>query len=337
MINLWDEHFWLPENTTWKSFYGDPTIQYPYFHELYYTIIVGALLVVLRILIESFVFLPFGVICGWVNTKQQSLSSRIIEHLFFGFAGKKKFKRVAESSWRFVYYLCAFFAGLYILKDEPQFSNVADCWKNWPHQNVPDNVWWYYIIETGFYWSLLFSTIVFDVRRADFMQMMLHHFVTILLLSLSFSINFIRVGTLVLLSHDAADILLDLLKLFRYANWDMALNVGYLVFMAIWISSRLIYYPFWVINSTIYDAPRMIQENYRYEDLFQRPICPRLLVGMLCTLVFLHIFWTYVLIKIAIQATTTTGKMEDIRESDDEDFDENAPPPIQQKQQKKRN
>jgi hypothetical protein len=332
MFDIWSEHFWLTENTTWETYYSDPTIQYPKFYELYYTIIVGALLVVLRILVESFVFLPFGAISGWVNTKQQSLSSRIIEHLFFGFAGKKKFKRVAESSWRFVYYLCAFCAGLYILKDQPQFSHVADCWSNWPHQNVPNDVWWYYIIETGFYWSLFFSTLVFDVRRSDFWQMMLHHFITILLLSLSFSINFIRVGTLVLLSHDAADIFLELLKLFRYANWDMALNIGYLFFMTIWISSRLIYYPFWVIYSTIYDAPRMVQENYRYDWIFQRPICPRILVGMLCMLVFLHIFWTYILVKVAVESTKT-GRVDDIREDSDDEYEVTAD--INEKQKKR--
>ena len=161
MVNIWDEHFWLPENTTWETFYNDPTIQYPKFHELNYTILVGALLVVLRILIEAFVFLPIGVAFGWISTNDESLPKKAFDHLFFGFAGKKKFKRVAESAWRFTYYTCAFFAGAYILKDQPQFSHVTECWKNWPHQHVPDSVWWYYVIETGFYWSLFFRLDLF--------------------------------------------------------------------------------------------------------------------------------------------------------------------------------
>lgn len=38
--------------------------------------------------------------------------------------------------------------------------------------------------------------------------MVIHHVVTIALIVLSFTVNFVRVGTLVLICHDTADILL---------------------------------------------------------------------------------------------------------------------------------
>ena len=71
------------------------------------------------------------------------------------------------------------------------------------------------MIETGFYYSLLIAS-VFDVRRTDFSQLVFHHFVTIGLLSASWAINFVRVGTLVLLSHDISDVTLEFAKLVRY-------------------------------------------------------------------------------------------------------------------------
>lgn len=146
----------MPENTTWESFYADPNIRYPRFDEIPYTIVVGIALTVLRIFLESFVFLPLGVAFGWIDTSQESLYSKVKGHLNYGFAGKTKFKRVAECAWRFSYYLCIFITGYFVLRDQPQFAHVSDCWRDWPHQDIPNSVWWYYTVETGFYWSLFF-------------------------------------------------------------------------------------------------------------------------------------------------------------------------------------
>ncbi len=64
------------------------------------------------------------------------------------------------------------------------------------------------MISLAFYWSLAFSQF-FDVKRKDFWQMFIHHIATIVLLSFSWICNLHRVGTLVLVIHDAADCILD--------------------------------------------------------------------------------------------------------------------------------
>jgi len=93
--------------------------------------------------------------------------------------------------------------------------------------------------------------------------------------------------------------------------------------MTIWILTRLVYYPFWVIRSVLFDAPALIQVDYRWENIFQRPIVPRIIVLMLCCLLVLHLFWTWVLIRVAVHSVRS-GEMDDIREdSDSEDKDEN--------------
>ena len=53
------------------------------------------------------------------------------------------------------------------------------------------------------------STQFFDVKRKDFWQMFVHHMITLLLLSLSWVCNLHRVGSLVLVVHDCADIFLE--------------------------------------------------------------------------------------------------------------------------------
>uniref|UniRef100_F1KVF6 LAG1 longevity assurance 4 n=1 Tax=Ascaris suum TaxID=6253 RepID=F1KVF6_ASCSU len=121
------------------------------------------------------------------------------------------------------------------------------------------------MIEMGFYYSLLITSL-FDVRRTDFRQLLFHHFVTILLLSASWMINFIRVGTLVLILHDVSDISLELAKLVRYdeANAKYA-NAIFFIFLISWTLTRIGYFPLVVIRSAIFDAPTLIQSDY---DLF---------------------------------------------------------------------
>jgi Protein transporter of the TRAM (translocating chain-associating membrane) superfamily, longevity assurance factor len=64
------------------------------------------------------------------------------------------------------------------------------------------------MISLSFYYSLAVSQF-FDVKRKDFWQMFLHHICTICLLSFSWICNLTRIGTLVLLVHDCADIFLE--------------------------------------------------------------------------------------------------------------------------------
>ena len=71
--------------------------------------------------------------------------------------------------------------------------------------------------ELSFYWGLLITQF-FDVKRKDFWMMFVHHAVTIFLMSFSWTCNFYKVGTLVLIIHDVADIFLESAKLFKYGG-----------------------------------------------------------------------------------------------------------------------
>ncbi|VDL77901.1 unnamed protein product [Nippostrongylus brasiliensis] len=318
MKDLWDETFWLPENVTWTDMKDTEHIRYPQVADLRYTIILGFTLLVVRLLLESLVFLPIGWLGGWISSP---LLPRIWAHLTGGFAGKSKFKRVAECAWRFCFYVCAWIAGLLILLGEPQLNDVSECWRGWPHHNISTSVWWYYILEASFYWALFIGTLCVDIRRADFLQMLLHHAITIVLLYISWTMNMVRVGTLVLFVHDAADIFIELAKIIRYAHWELALNVVFIIFLAVWISTRLVYYPFWIIRSIWFDAPELIQSSYRWGNIWQRPLVPRVLMIMLSALLVLHIFWTYVILKVAYRSMKG-GELDDVREENDSDEDQ---------------
>ncbi|OQR79020.1 ceramide synthase 6-like, partial [Tropilaelaps mercedesae] len=103
--------------------------------------------------------------------------------------------KFSESGWRCTYYALAFAYGCWCLSDKPWLFDTMHCWYNFPHHDMTNDVWWYYMIELGFYISLTFSQFL-DVKRKDFWQMFVHHIVTIMLMAFSWTCNLTRIGTL---------------------------------------------------------------------------------------------------------------------------------------------
>ena len=173
---------------------------------------------------------------------------------------------------------------------------------------MENDVWWYYMLELSFYWSLSFSQF-FDVKRKDFWEMFLHHNTTICLIMFSWTAHFTRIGTLVMIIHDCADHLLELAKLFRYASYRKTCDAVFVIFSVVWVITRysvpdspfidnIVFvrcgvYPSWILYSTLYDAAGFIEFFSAYY-IFN---------SLLVTLQFLHILWTYFLFKVTYDFT----------------------------------
>jgi hypothetical protein len=48
---------------------------------------------------------------------------------------------------------------MWVLWDKSWLWDIKHCWYNYPHHSVEKDVWWYYMIELSFYWSLCFSQV----------------------------------------------------------------------------------------------------------------------------------------------------------------------------------
>lgn len=168
------------------------------------------------------------------------------------------------------------------------------------------------MISMGFYWSLMFSQF-FDNKRKDFWQMFIHHVLTLVLISLSWMCNLHRVGSLVLLVHDCADILLEAAKFLKYANLQKACDIVFGLFTVLWIVTRLGLYPR-IIYSTSIEAPQILP-MYPVYYIFNT---------LLILLLGLHLIWTYMILQIVIQ-TIKVGQMDgDVRSSSDEEITDSS-------------
>lgn len=134
--------------------------------------------------------------------------------------------------------------------------------------------------------------------------MFIHHLVTILLLTFSWACNFVRIGTLVLVIHDFADIPLEGAKICRYIKAsDLVSNSVFGVFTLSWIFSRLGLLPTRVIAYTSHyglEAIEMFPAYYIFNAL-------------IISLQILHVIWTVLILRIAYNAIYADG-VKDLRE-----------------------
>ncbi|XP_026084633.1 ceramide synthase 2-like isoform X2 [Carassius auratus] len=219
-------------------------------------------------------------------------------------------KKFCEASWRFAFYLLAFIGGLVALIDKPWLYDLKEMWKGFPTLTLLPSQYWYYMLELGFYTSLLFS-LASDVKRKDFREQVIHHVATILLISFSWCVNYIRAGTLIMFMHDSADYLLESAKMFNYARWKNACNYIFILFAAIFIVTRLIIFPFRIMYCT------WVYPVTLYPPFFGYYFFNGLLMVLLC----LHVFWAALIIRLAFRFLSNNSSVEDER-SDREETDE---------------
>ncbi|XP_041758863.1 ceramide synthase 2 [Coregonus clupeaformis] len=252
-------------------------------------------------------------------TKQSACSVRQVQRWFRRRRNQERpsqIKKFREASWRFTFYLLAFIAGLGALIDKPWFYDMEEMWNGFPTLPLLPSQYWYYMIELGFYISLLFS-VATDIKRKDFKEQIVHHVATILLISFSWLVNYIRAGTLIMLVHDASDYLLESAKMFNYAGWRKTCNYIFILFAAVFILTRLVILPFWIIHTT-WVYPLTLYPPFFGFYFFN---------GLLFVLQCLHIFWAGLILRMAIKFLPGNDIVEDERsdreetESDEEDED----------------
>ncbi|MGH0178441.1 UNVERIFIED_CONTAM: hypothetical protein FKN15_021129 [Acipenser sinensis] len=178
------------------------------------------------------------------------------------------------------------------------------CSQNNPLQT---SQYWYYMTELAFYWSLLLR-VSFDVKRKDFKEQVVHHIATIFLMGFSYCANYIRVGTLVLLVHDASDYLLESAKMFNYAGWRRVCDSLFFIFTAVFLVTRLVVFPSKVLYTTWYLSMESFQPFFGYY-FFN---------ALLLVLQLLHVFWAFLILRM-VWKFVVQGRVERDERSDEEE------------------
>ncbi|EFC38033.1 predicted protein [Naegleria gruberi] len=248
-------------------------------------------------------------------------------------------QRLMENLWFSLYYIASAVLGFLILKETPWFWDLSHLVIGYPQEQtgyeISPFVRMYLLVGAGFYFQALFTLLFVDERMKDFVEMLVHHLVTIVLIVWCVISYYHRIGTLVLLLHDVVDVFLysaKTLKLFKQEKICEMLFVGFVVSFLI---LRLVYLPYLIINALFFvtnswDYPQRYY-IFRYVEnansllevtnyggcLFKYCISSFWsLISLLVVLVSLHIFWFSMIMKIIINKVR--GKeLNDIREDDE--------------------
>ncbi|XP_048878788.1 ceramide synthase 5 [Brienomyrus brachyistius] len=323
---FWNERFWLPHNVTWADL-ADPApgVEYPKAGHLLSALPLAVLIFGVRILFERFIARPcaymlriqaeairraqpnavlekvFTSITKYPDThrlnglsKQLDWEVRKVQRWFRHRRNQDKpgtLTKFCESMWRFTFYLFIFTYGIQFLWQSPWMWDTRKCWYNYPYQVLSPGLYYYYVTELAFYWSLMFSQFR-DIKRKDFLVMFVHHLATVSLISFSYVNNMVRVGTLVMCVHDASDFLLESAKLANYAKYQRLCDSLFVLFGMVFVTTRLVIYPFWILNTTLFESWAIVGP-YPSWWLFN---------GLLLVLQVLHIIWSYLIARIAFKA-----------------------------------
>jgi len=164
----------------------------------------------------------------------------------------------------------------------------------------------YYLITLGYHINSTRAIIwswYNNKNRNDWIEMLLHHMLTVALYMFSYMLMLIKIGSLIMFLHDWADIWTPFCKIFVETTYKKMTVFGAAVCWFVWVYSRLIVFP-QIIYFGIHAYPKpYIYPNWQQKDhldVVKHSIVDWYLQCMgifLCFLLVLHVYWVMLLTK----------------------------------------
>ncbi|KAF9924961.1 sphingosine N-acyltransferase lag1 [Linnemannia zychae] len=228
-----------------------------------------------------------------------------------------KLLRFAEQGWLVIYDGCMWTFGMCLLYNSPYWSDSTFFWRDYPKTYLDATMKWYYLVQFAFWvQQFLLAILGIEKRRKDFLEFMIHHIITCLLIGFSYSFNLTSIGHAVLCAMDFSDIVLAGCKMLKYCKKDKVADIGFVFFVVTWIYTRHIWYG-QIIWATM-DAPRYATMEWDpSKGLYFTINILRGFQVLLCGLYAVLVFWLAMIFKVVFKVLKGENS-EDVR-SEDED------------------
>jgi len=204
----------------------------------------------------------------------------------------------------FFYYVFAMWWGVQVVISQDFFWKTELCWVGWPDIPMSPSFKLYYFTQLAFYIHSFIAHVTIEVRRKDFIQMLVHHVASGFLIAYSYYHSVFRIGGVLLVLHDINDIFLEAAKMGNYLKVDTIANILFGSTIVSWGISRIYLYSVKVLYPSWYEVIDIAKTR-----MFEWRIFYTLL-----TLVFvLNFFWLSLMLRIAYKTIAGLG-LKDIRE-----------------------
>ena len=249
-----------------------------------------------------------------------------------------KQRKFADQAWQLAIHVSMACFELYLLNGTTWYTNPATCFSPCPLTFTPSTeLRFFYVLQLAIWVWTGFSCKWIESRRKDYVEMMLHHCVTVGLILGSFLNGEHAIGLVVLFVHDTSDVALDLMKMFNYLKledqhgWYIT-EVSFVANLCTWIYFRLYVFPVHVLYYGSWHGYAAQCGEEGIEGVFARcqsaGSCLQSDIG-LAVLCVLHVFWFYILLRVAYKLIGNTsasqiGREEYEGESGDSGADEGS-------------
>jgi len=244
---------------------------------------------------------------------------------------KNKQQRYFEAGWYALWYPVSMLLGIYVLSEEEdlvraqshQKLGVLDSsswWHGWPSIRqdalAVDN---FYLIQLAFNLQCLIQIVLIESRKKDYLQMVSHHVITILLIWSSYYVGLMRVGLIIItVVADGPDLFLYWAKVrcaFAIAviclitctqvchylrDKNPLKDLFFAIFAVSFYILRGFYYPVFVCMAVAIEHPSNLPEHWWF-------FC------LLWGLYALYIFWMYLIGKMAYRLVVDKDLGGDVR------------------------
>ncbi|KAM0676763.1 Ceramide synthase 2 [Binucleata daphniae] len=239
---------------------------------MYENVLILAMYLLFRLFVHSFVA---PVIANQYNIHKKNDNGMML-----------KFK---GTIWRLLIYTFLLIFGLCTLWSEEWVFHPLQYRYKWPTTKIPYKIDLYYRIELLHYiLSLVF--IFKEPKMKDFKQMVVHHVITLYLITTSYKIGLLRYGTLIMLLHDFSDPFMEIGKTFFYLKCQNLADNFFTVFAAIFLINRCFLYPTFLVYP-IYIT--------KYDDENRLIMC--CIKVCLVLLSVINLIWSFMIVKMAIR------------------------------------
>lgn len=240
------------------------------------------------------------VLKGFLMKPLKSLMLNILQDKFVGEEREDRAERSAINAFKGLYYLFAVVMGYFVAKDANFFpphlgghGSMTSMFDDFPYQpfDTFPYIRIYLMIELGYH---LFSLInhLASKPKSDFMEMLLHHCITLVLVAMAYFMNYVTVSLLVLFTHDCSDLFVDTTRVLADSKYKTLLYISASCLLVLWFYMRLYLFPVY-----------LIYHGYWYNKA-EPEIYGRHLMGwMLHVLFILNVYWFVLIIKMALRHT----------------------------------
>ncbi|TRZ03303.1 hypothetical protein DNTS_027472 [Danionella cerebrum] len=233
----------------------------------------------------------------------------------------KDVSKMPESAWKLVFYTMSWSYSTYLLffTSYSFFQNPPSVFYDWKSgMSVPTDIAIAYLIQGSFYGHSIYATIYMDAWRKDSLVMVVHHFITLALITFSYAFRYHNIGILVLFLHDINDIQLEFTKINVYFKIrggkeylinDVLSNMGAVSFSITWFWFRLYWFPLKVMWATCVTSIKTVPDIPFY-FFFNM---------LLFALLLMNIYWfLFIVLFVAKVLTGQMKEVNDVREYEEE-------------------